>query len=863
MYLCANSAVAQDISVDTVSTLDSSGIAEEDTGAVKTDKKKGEIQDSVRYRAEEIEYNMQKRTLFLRNNAEVYYQKVQLFADTITYFIDQNLFTARGNPLLIEGKDSTVGTFLTYNIQTKRGSISYATTHLKDGYFTGQRIVKSDSNHLYIEHGDHTSCVFLEEPHYYFYGRHIKVLPGDKAVSRPVVLNIGQAPVAVFPYFILPLEQDRSSGWLRPGWGGNVSSGGFIDNIGYYWAPNDYIDFQIAGKIREFQEFTVNAETNYRLRYWINQGYLRVNYALNSAFRRQRQDWTINYRHDQNLTPDGNFKLAGSGQLMSSKDESEQYNYYQAYSTDIRDILRKKISADMALTKRFTKINASASLSVRRDQDLVTQHIQDLFPSLSFSLPNRPLIPQKESEDYSYSSTGEEPEAKWYNKIYYGYNAKAIVKRDYYDKDTTEPNLTHKGMTQNLSVSMNHDLFKYIRISPNFNVTVSNFDRYRDTVPNYYDTLYDYKYDTLEQIPDSTDPIFDERGWVYNENEDIDSIITRIRDNDDTTYNYIIRQRSERGIEEPVYRDYNDYAVDHYLSTGVTMSTKLYGTFPIKILNFAGMRHTLSPSVAYTFTPRHDQEKQFYNFGIPWKRGTKKESQQVRFSLNNDFQGKIMEKPRRAGDEPRPKTFHMLSAGASASYNFAADSLKWSDLSVNASTRFKFANISYSTAFWLYDAGNNLSVPIQKSYSLRISPNRFSASGSLWGGDRLVLENAAPDTLPEFANAGMQNWSISLSPSYSLSASRSRQSDIMVPTKRFDLGANASINFTRNWAMSWSGRFDFVQNKFEDHSLNFSCDLECWDLRFTWRPSGLDAGYYHFKLNIKKYPEFKWEEKQR
>jgi hypothetical protein len=37
-------------------------------------------------------------------------------------------------------------------------------------------------------------------------------------------------------------------------------------------------------------------------------------------------------------------------------------------------------------------------------------------------------------------------------------------------------------------------------------------------------------------------------------------------------------------------------------------------------------------------------------------------------------------------------------------------------------------------------------------------------------------------------------------------------------------------------------------------------DQDCWNMRFDWRPSGYNPGYY-FLINIKKIPEIKWEQR--
>ena len=80
--------------------------------------------------------------------------------------------------------------------------------------------------------------------------------------------------------------------------------------------------------------------------------------------------------------------------------------------------------------------------------------------------------------------------------------------------------------------------------------------------------------------------------------------------------------------------------------------------------------------------------------------------------------------------------------------------------------------------------------------------------------------------------------------------------------KNYNLNASASCGFTRNWKISWSGNYNFVTDQMVQNSINLSCDLECWEMKFQWRPEKLNPGYY-FIINVKKIPDLKWEQKDR
>jgi lipopolysaccharide assembly outer membrane protein LptD (OstA) len=355
------------------------------TDTTATQKNRKELTDTVRYESDKIDYDAENRILRLSGKAHVSYQNIQLSADTIVYTMQDNLFTATGSPMLIESKDTTVGDFMAYNIKTKRGRVRSATTHIDDAYFCGQKIIKSQKNELYVDQGDYTTCAVVDTPHFYFYGERIRLIPNEKIISRPVVLNIGGAPVAALPYFIFPIERNRKSGILTPVWGGNPAGGGYIDNVGYYYTPNDYMDLTTKARIREFSEFVMEASSRYNLRYRLD-GSVSGRYAFNSGFLQSSRQWAIDYSHSQNITPDGSTKLAGRGNLVSAK------NFYSSFSQDSSELREQMLTANLSLSKQFQDIKGSGTVVWNRSHDLNKDHTVDDIPSVNFSLFDRPLI---------------------------------------------------------------------------------------------------------------------------------------------------------------------------------------------------------------------------------------------------------------------------------------------------------------------------------------------------------------------------------------------------------------------------------------------------------------------------------------
>jgi lipopolysaccharide assembly outer membrane protein LptD (OstA) len=134
-----------------------------------------------------------------------------------------------------------------YNLSSKVGEIVYGTSYLDNQQFNGTMIRAitvqvADSikeQRFLIERGDFSTCSNPAHQHYTFFSRRMVVKPKESVTARPVVLNMGEVPVAVLPMMVSPLKSGRSSGLLTPKFGGDQSEGFFMNNIGFYYARNE------------------------------------------------------------------------------------------------------------------------------------------------------------------------------------------------------------------------------------------------------------------------------------------------------------------------------------------------------------------------------------------------------------------------------------------------------------------------------------------------------------------------------------------------------------------------------------------------------------------------------------------------
>jgi len=826
----------------TAATTTKSDTAKTDTTS-KSSKRQG-LTDTVFYSAEGgyIDYDVEKKKMHLIGNAKIKYQDMTLVADSIMYMIDDNLMIATGKPQLIENKDTTIGESMVYNMKTKRGRVKYASAHMDEAHVNGNKIVKTEDNTLYIDEGDYTTCAYVDSPDYFFYGKNIKVIPEKDIICRPVVFALCEAPVAALPFFMFPLEHNRQSGFLTPSWGGRPETGAFLDNLGYYYVPNEYMDASAWFRVQDFRDFVVNATSRYNLKYVLS-GSIAARYAATGDISSRNQNWSLDYNHNQNITPDGNFTLSGRGSMVGTQ------TFYRSFSEDSAQLLDQNINANLSLHKTFSSINASADLNWNQTHNLSTGQISEDLPSLSFSLPSRPFVPFTPKENLA---PGEKDDPNWYNKITYSYSARAVCHNNSAPGTDTGQNFSKTGISQSVTLSSPQTIFKYITVNPNVSAQLSLFDSYMQDTTSDTARFSDTTFDTLTKaqragvVPDT---------FYY-----VDTMLTQnnLTGINDTTFKRA-RTITQRAV--PRYHNIPHWTGDFSGNAGVSASTVLYGVVPLHLFNITGLRHVFTPSVSYNYTPEHSLYHKIFTSVVPFTSQRDKPSQSVGLSLSNELQGKMASQPAAEGEKPVETKFQIVSANVNTGYDMVATSHKWSDLSLSASTSYNIMHISYGSSFFMYDESNKQIIPVLKNYNVSISTGTLGTSGTLWEGDKIAFDSLQPKYDHHYDNAGPQKWQASISPSYTFNQTRNRTTDQFTTSKQYSLSASAGLNFTRNWTTSWSSTYNFTTNQLVNNDFHFSFDQDCWSLRFDWRPGGAGAynpGYY-FMVNIKKIPEIKWE----
>jgi lipopolysaccharide assembly outer membrane protein LptD (OstA) len=385
------------------------------------------ISDSLEYSAKTINYQYDKKKAFLAKNAVVKYLGRILKSYNITYYqnyqyvsaegVKDSTGTLEGNPVFIDtGGEELKGVKVEFNLRSEQGLVVNGKTKYDNGFMTFDRIKRVSTDTLYVSDGTYTTCDLNENPHYYFAGKKMKFILNDKLIIKPITAYIHNIPVFWFPFYVFPITKGRQSGFLTPRYGSSRQDGRYLSNIGYYFVPSDYWDYQASAVIRERNGWLLKNWVNYSSRYSMN-GSVFGSYENESLL--GTKQWIFRASHSQEISP--TLQIIGDANFQSS-------NYSQLNSYNIYERLNRDIRSSLSVTKRWEKSGNSLISNFSSQQNLDTKNTTSVLPSLRFRKP-RALLFGSEKKDtqqrkYEKKSVKQEPEEKeWYNSIYYSFDA--------------------------------------------------------------------------------------------------------------------------------------------------------------------------------------------------------------------------------------------------------------------------------------------------------------------------------------------------------------------------------------------------------------------------------------------------------
>ena len=785
------------------------------TQKVNNDKISQSVDDIIVYSASDSALlDITNGRIYLYNNAELNYREYKLQSARIILYKETSVMEAygtldstgmrySGTPVFYEGSKRYDAFRLRYNFRTRKGSIEMGTTEIEGGYYSGEKIKKVDENIYFIRNGRYTTCD-RENPHYCFGSPKMKLIQGDKVIAEPVYLYVDDVPVFLLPFGIFPTRSGRSSGLIPPAYGEDITYGRYLSRLGYFWAINDYMDLALQGNYFTKGRIDLYGRYRYALRYRFT-GSLELGASRTRIGEENDNDkifsdeWRIGVNHSQSINP--TTRLNANINILSGK------NYYNTSTNNLNDLLRQNAISNITISKFWEESPNSVSVSYSRDQNLVTGELRQVIPSLNFV----------RSQSFPFRSRKTViTELRWYETISYTFNSQLLYRDEKVlvnpaNSDGNFRKNSRGGIRHNISVTAPLKIYEF-SVSPFLN----------------YSEIWYNRYITREFNPADS------------------SVVT---------------------TEQKGFKTFR------YFNTGISLNTRLVGIFNLGFLGIKGFRHLLTPQITYSFQPDfsrsgwnaygtyigRDGQPVKYSFferevfgGAP-----SGEQQAINFSFGNVFEMKVRD------TDTTDRKFQLLNLNAALGYNFAADSIKFSEIGLSYRTQVgNLLNIGGGATFNLYKYVDgvgrvNKFLFSEEGKPAQLTSFNISLSTSLQGGDMVSAEvdttdasvNDDGDEYIGIYGEKPQDFSIpwTLGLAYNYGVNKQNPEDIR---KYSTVSVNLGFNLTRKWKFTASAGFDIFAKEFTTPFITVYRDLHCWEMSLNWIPTGLYRGY-RFELRIK------------
>ena len=804
----------------------------------------------VNYKAIDcVRIDRKNNKLILFNQAELYYQDIELRAGIIVLDYDINevyagrieLDTAKGPeqyPYFKQAGNVVNPDSIRFNFDTQKALI-WNSKSAQNGMDVFAALTKKENDSVFfLKDARVTTAGKLvgdesEGIDYYFKIRKGKIIPGGKIITGPTNMFVADVPTPVgLPFAYFPSSQTQESGFIVPSIGESNLRGFYIQNGGYYLAISDFVDLSLIADYYTNGSYGFRSDSQYNMRYKF-RGNFSFSYENLINSERGLPDYSkstvfnVRWSHSKDPKSSPNSTFSASVNFGSS-----DYFRQSVNQLNTANFLNNNLSSSVSYARSFPEYpRVNVSLTTAMSQNSKSKSVNLTLPTFQTNMeriyPFAPKVGAKKGilQNINFQYTGRAE-----NRII-----------------TTEDNLftakmfdaAKSGMKHSIPLSTNFKLIKYLSISASAN---------------------------YEEI------------WTQNR--------VRYRDYDPLIGKAVLDTLSGIGT----FRQYN---------LSASLGTTVYGTFNFGAgKKIESIRHTIRPSISYSNKPSFEkyydtyivdaegntaEYTRFRNslFGLP----SRALSNNMGISLGNNFEAKVRDKDSTATG---PKKIVLLNNfNIATSHNFAADSLRWSPVRMSTGLSFFKGKMSINMAATMDPYALNEQLSRINTYNiqaggglLRLTSGNlnlnYSFSSTQFEGDEeeefeayeyeSISSGGRDDDLfgkvNDFTDRRLNQddnketatypsyrtkipWDLKLA--YSLTYNNSRkQQDFSNNSLMF----SGNVDLTPKWKIGLSSGYDFKGKGFTYTQLRFNRDLKSWRLDFSWVPFS-DRASWNFFIGIK------------
>jgi hypothetical protein len=803
----------------------------------------------VKYNAKDcVQINRKENKLILYDEAELYYQDIELRAGIIILDYKTNEVNAGRiekdsvlvqYPFFKQANNEVNPDSIRFNFDTQKALIWNSKSGQNGMDIFASLTKKQNDSTYYIKDARVSTAGKLvgdeeEGIDYYFKVRKGKIIPGGKIITGFTNMFIADVPTPVgLPFAYFPSTQTKESGFIIPSIGESNLRGYYVQNGGYYFALSDYFDLSLIADYYTNGSYGFRGDSQYNKRYKF-RGNFSFRYENLITESRGLPDYAkstvfnVRWSHSKDPKASPNATFSASVNFGSSDYFRQSINQLNS-----PNFLNNNLSSSISYSKSFPEYpRVNVSLTTAMSQNSQSKSVNLTLPTLQATMerifPFAPKVGAKKG---------------FFQNINFQYSGRAENRIITTEEALFGPNMfdnAKSGMKHSIPISTNFKLFKYLSMT---------------TSANY------------------------EEVWTQN--------TVRFRDFDPITNTPAVKDTIG---QIGAFRQY---------SLNASLGTTIYGTFNFgEDKKIQSIRHTIRPSIGYSNRPSFEQYYDTYIvdaegntaeytryqnslFGVPGRNL----SNNMNISVGNNFEAKVKDKDSTATELKKIVLLNNLNI--STSHNFAADSLRWSPfrmstglsllkskMSINmGATMDPYALSENKIRINTYNIANGggllrlTSANVNLNYSFSSTQlegdndnenelnQREATSGGgreddLFGkaedfSDRRM--NAEDDTpAPTYPSYRSKiPWNLKLA--YSLTYNNSRgQRDFSNNSLMF----SGNVDLTPKWKVGVSSGYDFKGKGFTYTQLRFDRDLNSWRLNFSWVPFS-DRASWNFFIGIK------------
>lgn len=786
-----------------------------------------------------------RRIARLYGNAKVEHTKGTLTAGTIELDLGETTMSATTavpgdtltEPVLQRGKDQIRSRSVKYNYTTDKGKFDVTRVSIDQGAVRGEEVKRAAPHVVFIKDGRYSTCE-LDHPHFYIRASRMKIVDEEEVFFTNARLFILDIPYPIpFPVGYIPSGFDKQrSGLLAPTYAFQDQNGRGIGLQGFGWFQyiNDHVATTVSGDLFTSGTFYLSNRTEYN---WTQQtrGSFGYSYSRDQGMEPTDPDFTRNiqqqltWQHSQTLNPYSTLNMDIN--LRTSK-------FFQQNSYNVNDRAQTSTTSRIGYNYRDPEGLFNVGTSLSQSQNFSNNSVTVAGPSVNFGM--RRLTP--------FAGGVRRANAPFYETLSLGYNNRINSQFQFTPLQNANPDITWLDALFSPSkyrdVTGNRDHIRY-GMQHNLDGTIQLLSGNRANV-NATGRMTEYWYgETIRKELNTTTNRLDER---------------RVREFSST-------------------RDFG---------ASITLNSTIYGISTRALGPYEGFRHTVRPSISYTWRPDFStrswgiyrtvqsdtsgrtQRYSIYEKGIFGGPGAGRQNV-IGLNIGNVFETKRVRRDS-TGEKSEQIVRLIDNLSLNTSYNLAADAFKLSDLNANISSSvIRNLNLSANANFTFYQFDSLGRRVDQYRWDAGRSPvrlQRFSMQfGSQFqqGEQGGISVRGAPSHFPEtydpldqtdFRNIdpGFSSypieplrvaWSVSLSFNYSwewVTDTERRRAAVLN-------AQSVQVRLAREWQAGTSIGYDFIERRLTPSQFNVTRQLHCWNMSFVWDPFGATP-YYLFRLTV-------------